>query len=78
MNVRQLSFALLLSTPLLACSQPPAPPAPPISLHDPALQHRPTGLQVLADDIQAKPVQTSERSQVRTSEARPPVSEFAS
>lgn len=29
MNVRQLSFALLLSTPLLACSQPPAPPAPP-------------------------------------------------
>ena len=46
----------------------PAPPAPPVGLDDPALQHRPTGLEVLADDLQAKPVQTSERSQVRTSE----------
>jgi hypothetical protein len=28
-NFRTLAFALLVSTPLLACSQPPAPPAPP-------------------------------------------------
>src|SRR5699024_10979624 len=46
----------------------PAAPAPPVRLDDPALKHRPIGLEALADDLQAELVQTDERGQVRADE----------
>src|SRR5690606_4472643 len=45
-----------------------AAPAPPIGFYDPALQHRPVGLEALADDLQPELVKASERGQARADE----------
>ena len=61
--VRQMAGDALVRDALAA-----APPAPPIGLGDPTRQHRPVGLQLLPDDLQAEVVQAAERGQVRARE----------
>ena len=57
--VRQLAGDAVTRDALAA-----TPPAPPVGLGDPAGQHRPVGLQLLPDDLQAEVVQAAERGQV--------------
>ncbi|WP_431978055.1 hypothetical protein, partial [Propionibacterium freudenreichii] len=44
--------------------------APPVRLHDTALDHRPIRVQTLPDSLQAELVETAERGQARCSESR--------
>ena len=51
-------------------ARPAASSAPLISVHDPALQHRPVRFQELSHDPQAQPVQPGERGHIGVSESR--------